>query len=318
MVCPSCILIESHRLISSPHTEFKELRKQWRKARKDDDIVRTHVPHLHDGHGSRRASMSRDRIPDSDVHGYPYHRHASHHHPYHSSHHLSALSSSSVPSLGQDGRFAGVPIENIRYPPADELDGMPHGHGAEDSFARRGSYPDLRGQARHHGSGSGSWHPGMVSPSRPTNQHYVPSGHTQSHLNLSAGLPANAHISLNRLGPESTLLTPLPGYEPPSLVHVEPGLNMYGGQAGAVYGDDDGRPDTGHRSLYDDGRPDTGHGSFYDDRPSTGRDSIYDDRPSTGASLYSDDRPGTGHRSLYDDGRPPTGHGSDRGEFRYI
>jgi hypothetical protein len=161
----------------------------------------------------------------------------------------------------------------------------------------------------------------VVSSSRPVNPHYLSSSHTTSHLNLSTGLPANADASLNRLGPGSTLLTPLPGYEPSSLVPVESGLNMYGGYANGVYGDDDGKPDTGPHSLYDDSRPNTGRGSLYgDDRPSTGHGSVYDDRPSTGhGSLYSDDRPGTGRRSLYDDGRPVTGHGSDRGrEFRHL
>jgi transcription factor CON7 len=300
------------------YLEFKELRKQWRKAKKDEEADRSHSGH--DGHGLRRSSMRRDRILDADLHPYPHHRYISHH-PYHTSHHsshaLSALSSSlSVPSLGPDGRYAAVPIEDVRYPP-DDLDGMPRGHRAEDAF-RRGSYPDLRAQARCHGSAPGSWYPGMAAAaSRPSGSHYPLHGHSSSHLNLSTGLPTNADISLNRLGPESTLLTPLRDYESTSLV-VSSGLNMYGGYAGAVYSDDDARPDTGHGSLYDDARPHTGQGSIYDDRPSTGHGSVYDDRPSTGnGSLYSDERPGTGHRSLYDDGRPGTGHGSDRGEFRH-
>jgi hypothetical protein len=297
--------------------EFKELRKQWRKAKKEEEIIRTHSSHSHNGHGPRRGGLQHDRISDSDPHVYPVHRNGAHHHhhPYHSSHHSShgsvGLSASvSVSSLGQDGRYSSIPIEDIRYP-SDELDGMPRGHGAENAF-RRGSHPDVRSQARY--QGNGHWHPNVSS--RVSHSHYhLSSVHNSSHLSLPGGLPTNADVSLNRLGPDSTLLTPLPGYEPPSLIQVESGLNIYGG-----YGDDDSsRPDTGHRSLYDDGRPSTGHGSLYDDRPSTGHTSVYDDRPGTGhGSLYSDDRPGTGHRSLYDDGRPGTGHGSDRGEFRRI
>lgn len=230
----------------------------------------------------------------------------------------------SVPSLAQDGRYSSIPIEDVRYPP-DSLDAIPRGHGAENAF-RRGSHPDMRSHTRYHGNGNGSWHPSLTSSRVSHSQYHLSSVHNSSHLGLSGGLPTNADVSLNRLGPDSTLLTPLPGYEPPSLIQVENGLNIYGG-----YGDDDSRPDTGHRSLYDDGRPGTGHGSLYDDRPSTGHTSAYDDRPSTGhtsvyddrpgtghGSLYGDDRPGTGHRSLYDEGRPGTGHGSERGEFRRI
>lgn len=293
--------------------EFKELRKQWRKAKKEEEITRTHPGHLHNV--SRRGSLQHDRILESDLHLYPHHRHSSHHHhPYHHSAHGSLIPSSvSVPSLGPDGRYTSVPIESVRYPPPEELDGLPRGHGAEDAF-RRGSHPDLRSQARYHSShsGPGPWHPSMASSRA---GHYLPSSHSSSQL----GLPANADISLNRLGPDSTLLTPLPGYEPPSLGQVESGLNMYGGYANGSYNDDDNRPDTGHGSLYDDGRPGTGQGSLYDDRPSTGNGSLYDDRPGTGhGSLYGDDRPGTGHRSLYDDGRPRTGNGNDHGEFRHM
>lgn len=273
--------------VTVPYSEFKELRKQWRKAKKEEEVIRTHQAVMY--HGGRRPSH------DSNF----YYRH---HHPYHSSHLL--------PALGPDGRYASAALDSIRYPSADELDGLPRGHGAEDAF-RRVSHPNLRAQARYHGA---SWHPGMGSSRQ---AHYLTSGHQ---MNLLAGLPANADISLNRLGPDSTLLTPLPGYEPPSLAQVESGLNMYGGPANGHYTDDGSRPDTGHRSLYDE-RPGTGHGSLYgDDRPSTGHTSLYDDRPDTGhGSLYGDDRPGTGHRSLYDEGRPGTGHGSDRGaDFRHL
>lgn len=277
--------------------EFKELRKQWRKAKKEEEVIRTHqAANSHIYHGSRRTSH------ESDLY-YPHHRHVSHHHPYHSSHH-----SAHLPTIGTDGRYGSVALDSIRYPPADELDGLPRGHGAEDAF-RRGSYPDLRAQARHHGAiAPGSWHPSMGSS-------------RQASYLASAGLPANADIALNRLGPDSTLLTPLPGYEPPSVAQVESGLNIYGGYANGPFADDGSRPNTGHRSLYEDGRPSTGHGSLYgDDRPSTGHTSLYDERPGTGhGSLYGDDRPGTGHRSLYDDGRPGTGHGSDRGaDFRHL
>lgn len=258
-------------------------------------------------HSSRRADMI-----DSDLHMYPRHRSSSHHHHHHPYHHGSAGLHSSIAVSGLDARYSA--IDDMRYP-IDELDGMPRGHGAEDAFRRNShSHPDLqiRAHSRYRSSsGPGPWHPGMPS-SRPAN-HYL----------ASTGLPANADISLNRLGPDSTLLTPLPGYEAHSLVPIDGGLNGYGGYGSGGGGyDDDGRPDTGHRSLYDDGRPDTGHRSLYDDgRPDTGHRSLYDDsRPNTGhGSAYDDSRPNTGHGSLYGDDRPGTGHGREReGEFRHL
>jgi transcription factor CON7 len=58
---------------------------------------------------------------------------------------------------------------------------------------------------------------------------------------------------MGRLPPDSTLLTPLPGYEPPSLgpsLQAGPGLGGYEGYQGydRIY-DDDRRPGTGHESL---------------------------------------------------------------------
>lgn len=208
-------------------------------------------PHSSSHHSMRRSSLQHPE----DLQVYPRH-HRAHHGGAHPYHHPQLA----VPSIGPDGRYAAINIADIRYPPPGT-----EGDDELDSGSRFRANP-YSGRST---SGGGPWPATASLPSRISTlqNSYMP----------QQGLPTNASISLNlnptsRLGPDSTLLTPLSGYEVhPLQSHSHSPLDMYGG-----YEDDRDRPSTGHSSVYEDtSRPGTGR-SLYDvdyeggSRPGTG------------------------------------------------
>ncbi|EGO22284.1 hypothetical protein SERLADRAFT_472892 [Serpula lacrymans var. lacrymans S7.9] len=101
----------------------------------------------------------------------------------------------------------------------------------------------------------GSWH-GSSGRSNPV---YLSGQHPSQHQGM--GLPSSSsHVAMNRLPPDSTLLTPLPGYEPPAMIpgamHGQPELDVYGGGGYDSVYEEDGRPGSGHSNVsgYTDGR----------------------------------------------------------------
>jgi hypothetical protein len=246
LLFPATLLI----LISPP--EFKELRKKWRKAKKDSEspvgaLRRASLSHRHDGHDIYRRYDSNNYSSPST-----YSR---------ASHHQAAGMPTSVPVLhANSGERYPVPVDDIRYP----LDERDDHFSAYHATARQ----------RYSSSTPASWHSGSTPSSRPGLHQYVSSSlPTQSHVPHHSHLPhlttqsqhtgsqPQAHgsqspslMAMNRLPPDSTLLTPLPGYQPPSLL---PPLHL-GGDVNYPQGsfelyEDDGRPSTGHASI--------GHGS---------------------------------------------------------
>ncbi|KAL0953828.1 hypothetical protein HGRIS_005008 [Hohenbuehelia grisea] len=264
------VTMQKHGSKRSPN-EFKELRKQWRKAKKEAEAAAAqHSRRANHGHGL--SSVSRDSglfdYPNPS-HSLPSHSHShSHSHVRHPS--LPGLnglpSSISVPQMvGQDTRYAlNMPLEDIRFPPDEHDDQGLNAYGLT-ARQRYGSAP---------GSLPASWSSSMrestTSSGMQQQQQQNPFG-----LNLSnAGMmSSNGPLSMNRLPADSTLLTPLPGYEPPSMLAPLPGGDLSvsststfqqpggeannavpnganGGQGYDVYDEDAGtRPSTGHASL---------------------------------------------------------------------
>lgn len=139
-----------------------------------------------------------------------------------------------IPHAGSVDRFA-VPIEDIRYPPYEREDGLHYG-----SLRRFNSV----------GTPS-SWHAGSTLASRAGfSQPYIPSSLPSQPSHPSSPSPR----TVGRLGPDSTLLTSLSGYQnhqtssgllPPlhstgELTYSPEGYDLY---------ESDSRPGTGHASL---------------------------------------------------------------------
>ncbi|KAF8817423.1 hypothetical protein BYT27DRAFT_7126125 [Phlegmacium glaucopus] len=232
------VTMQKHGVKRSPN-EFKELRKQWRKAKKESEAA--------------GGIVRRDSYIDSyDDNGYFDQRYLSSHsinHRPHSSHHPGLPSSVSIPHSGTTDRYS-VSIDDIRYPTNDRDDGLLN-------------YGSLASRQRYSGNLPSSWHGGSHIPSRPNiQQQYLsssfpnqPAHHSQlpqlsinSHLHqASSGIPP-----ANRLPQNSTLLMPLPGYQTTSLIPLLQSGNglAYATDAYEVYDDDsNSRPGTGHTSI---------------------------------------------------------------------
>ncbi|KAF8892148.1 hypothetical protein BD779DRAFT_94679 [Infundibulicybe gibba] len=229
------VTMQKHGLKRSPN-EFKELRKQWRKAKKESEI-----PSMGP---MRRSSLNQHH--DQDV----YERYDSNS-PQRQPTNLN-LSSISIPHSRSGERYV-VAVDDIRYP-VDERDDPP-----EYSIGSRQRY----------GGAPAPWHPNVTSPSRPgLHQSYTPpSLHQPAHhsqlpqLNVHSShqsvqpqaSPISPHqVPQNRLPPDSTLLTPLPGYQPPSML-------------APLQITDLSYPPENYTEVYDEestGRPGTGHASI--------------------------------------------------------
>lgn len=201
-------------------SEFKELRKQWRKAKKEAEAVG-----LPNGSARRIPNMRPDESGSYDT------RYGSMQHRQHPAMGLSV----NVPHAGSANRFA-VPIEDIRYPPHEREDDVLH-YGSLRRFNNVGT--------------PSSWHAGSNLASR--------AGFSQSYM--SSSLPsAPSHPSspsprtVGRLGPDSTLLTPLSGYQnhqshPGLLPPLHPAGELpYPPDSYDLY-ESDSRPGTGHASI---------------------------------------------------------------------
>lgn len=150
-------------------------------------------------------------------------------------HHPAMGLSVNVSHAGSADRFT-VPIEDIRYPPHDREEDVLH-------------YGNLR---RFNNVGTpSSWHAGSTLASRGgLNPPYISSSLPSQPGHTSPPSPR----MVGRLGPDSTLLTPLPGYQGhQSHAGLLPPLHPSGDLAYAPEGydlyDTDSRPGTGHASI---------------------------------------------------------------------
>ncbi|RDB23328.1 hypothetical protein Hypma_009129 [Hypsizygus marmoreus] len=232
-------------------TEFKELRKQWRKAKKEAEsptsgpLRRASLSVRHDGH-----ELHASHHMGSHHHSSPsvYARRAS----YHSG---DGLPSSAPSMMSSPLERYGYPTELNRYPADDREDRL----AAYSAHARQ----------RYSGTSPASWHAGpsrantvhqyvsssLPSQAIPQHHHAVNIHDADSQLHHSQAqsyqYPRPQSPPMNRLPPDSMLLTPIQGYRPPSLLPpLQAGDNVhYPSDGYDVYeGDSSGRPGTGHGS----------------------------------------------------------------------
>ncbi|KAF9240699.1 hypothetical protein BU15DRAFT_45559 [Melanogaster broomeanus] len=207
------VTMQKHGQKRSPN-EFKELRKQWRKAKKEELEARALDAMRQGSQQYPSHHIPRQSMADAEYQSYHLRSHLdSAHHPE-------------------------------RFPALDDLHD-PEAH-QRDVYARR--------QQRFSA---------FVSPHTRNNRVGYQVSPQRHGMNI-------ANASMNCLPANSTLLTPLRGYEPPTMGGV-PDVNPYGSYD--VYNNDN-RPGTGHGSA----------GSYDGRRPS---------------SMYSEDgRPRSSHVSL--------------------
>jgi transcription factor CON7 len=195
--------------------------------------------------------VRRDSYSDAyDDNGYYDHRylssHSIHHRPLHSSH--SGLPSSvSIPHSGTTDRYS-VAIDDIRYPAHDRDEGLIN-------------YGSLASRHRYGGNLPSSWHGGShISSRQNIQQQYLSSSlpnqsahHSQlPQLNINSRLhqssSASGTLPQNRLPQNSTLLTPLPGYQTSLIPLLQSGNGLsYSTDGYEAYDEDNNsRSRTGH------------------------------------------------------------------------
>lgn len=242
--------------------EFKEMRKQWRKVKKEQ--------------AAANLAMRRDSYGDAydDPVGYAQ-SYLSHHPPHyvprvHPLHEGLGLPSSVT--IGTGERYT-IPIEDIRYPPSNERDdGAGLGCGYENMISRNrypgglpsswhGSSALSRSNLVHH------QHQDSYGPSPAPQQH---AHHSQlPHLAISANIPRplsppphsaphpHAHHPAPNRHNGPLLTTPLSTYAPHASSLI-PAVQNPGGAANLIYtsegyelydSDSTGRPGTGHTNV---------------------------------------------------------------------
>lgn len=194
--------------------------------------------------------MRRDSYNDAydDSGYYDLSSHSLHHRQPHSSHHSGLPSSVSIPHSGTADRYS-VSIEDIRYPAHDRDDGLVN-------------YGSLATRQRYGGNIPSSWHGGSHNPSRSNiQQQYISSSlpnqsahHSQlPQLSINSRLHQSSSGALppNRLPQNSTLLTPLPGYQPSLIPLLQSGNGLsYSADGYDAYDEDtNSRPGTGRASI---------------------------------------------------------------------
>ncbi|KAJ6581537.1 hypothetical protein B0H19DRAFT_1061085 [Mycena capillaripes] len=180
------VQMQKHGAKRSPN-EFKELRKQWRKAKKEYESP---------GLGPIRRSMSLRR--DDVYHAHPYSGGSGHHRSFSHNSVLSPPLSVAIPQLRQDGSYG---VDHLRYPPDNRGEIDPQGYSGMD-FRQQGapaSWPASSSRSDIYQS------PLSAQPTYP---------YLDSHAQMMESPPSDPYQSpsrstMNRLPPDSMLLTPL-------------------------------------------------------------------------------------------------------------
>ncbi|KAF9525323.1 hypothetical protein CPB83DRAFT_772202 [Crepidotus variabilis] len=244
--------------------EFKDMRKQWRKAKKEQ--------------AAAAVSMRRDSYADLyEDHAAYDPRYLTHHsqHPSRGHGMHDGLGLPASVNIGMTDRYT-VPVEEIRYPPSHERD---DGNGVYEPMSARQRYMNgvpaswhggsalSRSNLMHHqqrqqdvyGSVSGS----SMTQQQPAHHSQLPQLAIGSRIPGSSphSAPAHSHEQNTAmhghrgLPQNSTLLTPLSGYHSSSLV---PTMSSGGGAGNVMYtsegyevydSDSTGRPGTGHTNF---------------------------------------------------------------------
>ncbi|KAE9399556.1 hypothetical protein BT96DRAFT_993885 [Gymnopus androsaceus JB14] len=247
------VTMQKHGSKRSPN-EFKELRKQWRKAKKDSEAatyggVSRRPSHylgqdhdLHDSHSSRYTSHQRYNYPGG----------------------------MSLPGMSTHSRY-GMGTDDVNFTAAErnERSGLPFG-----ARPRYDTTPTSQWNANISSStrSSISSSPYLSSslPSQSPMQHFHPGhGHSHSHslhqLHFDTSsyhssptepsdrpltIPSPPQMHTGRLPPDSMLLTPLPGYEPrETLPPLQVGSDMTYDPEAYYEGNSGRRSGSGHASM---------------------------------------------------------------------
>ncbi|KAM6497083.1 Zn finger family DNA binding protein [Amanita muscaria] len=225
------VTMQKHGSKRSP-SEFKELRKQWRKAKKESDGSHLVGPPTRRGDNTRFNDPSMFDPARFGLNTQPQSRHSSLVHP-------------GMPSGSQsspDERYT-LSSGELRYP-VDQRDEQLGGY-----------LGDVNARPRYGENVQSSWHP---SPPRSETHYPYPSSVSSQHHAQVAQISVQTQpqpppsltsprVASSRLPPNSTLLTPLPGYQthtmlPPLQTGAESNYDAYDN-------DSTGRPGTGHASI---------------------------------------------------------------------
>lgn len=231
------VTMQKHGAKRSPN-EFKELRKQWRKAKKESEFPSSNLV--------RRGSMGRlgDEIYDSR---YQSHQHQRYSYPPQ----LSLLPSAVTMAHMQSERYSVA--DDIRYPSDDRS----HRIVERPNYDERNRYSapsDWQPPPPSSYTRSQSQYPSVPfpPPSSLVPQH---NPHAPPPIRSEYARPSSSSPPVNRLPPNSTLLTPLPGYQPPTslpLSPLDPSIDLDYANEG-YYDDESGRrPGSGHAGVSGD------------------------------------------------------------------
>ncbi|KAK7056410.1 hypothetical protein VNI00_002965 [Paramarasmius palmivorus] len=238
------VTMQKHGSKRSPN-EFKELRKQWRKAKKEQEAAATAA--------ARRAMLGN---PTNEREFYD--RHDSHYasppqrYPFSTPQSLPSLSTTPRGYIGGDNyysssmerpNYTAVPVRRYSESGISSWN-VPSSHRPSVSHSgyMSTSLPSHSGLAYNYGQDHNVH--SMESPSYPSG------GSSDRPLSI----PTPPQMMTGRLPPNSTLLTPLPGYEPrETLPPMQAGGNMtYDPEA--YYGDESvGRSSSAHAGRGRDG-----------------------------------------------------------------
>ncbi|KAK1219652.1 hypothetical protein PQX77_017603 [Marasmius sp. AFHP31] len=238
------VTMQKHGAKRSPN-EFKELRKQWRKAKKESEAVANAA--------ARRSSMGSVMGDD---------------HEYYDSHHYSPPQRFAFP--GSQGLSSAVPISPRYGVTTEEF------YTTGDRTERSIDYNSLSARPRYGETASSSspWNQGLassanrsslpfMSSSLPSHSSYGYSSQTHGLHSLDSSsyqsggssdrplsVPSPSQMMTGRLPPNSTLLTPLSGYESrETLPPLQMGSNMTY-EPDTYYDEDSGRRSgSGHASA---------------------------------------------------------------------
>ncbi|KAF5383555.1 hypothetical protein D9615_003531 [Tricholomella constricta] len=247
------VTMQKHGAKRSPN-EFKELRKQWRKAKKEASpgpMRRSSVSLRHDA-----RDYSNHRYDSNNDSSAPLYTRQPSYHP------SAGLPSSAPSMLTESGDRFSFPVDVDRYQ-IEERDDHLSAYSAHARQRYSGSTPaSWHGRSNLHQQYLSSSLPSQSSPQSFTqhNNSNLPPLDTRMHQQQPQPQhpphprPQSPHAApMNRLPPDSTLLTPLPGYQPPSILPpLHAGDNLsYSAEPGYELYDDshDGRPHTGHGSI---------------------------------------------------------------------
>ncbi|KAJ4469586.1 Zn finger family DNA binding protein [Lentinula aciculospora] len=246
------VTMQKHGSKRSPN-EFKELRKQWRKAKKESEAAAL-------GGVSRRTSHFLSQEHDLN------NPHSSRYPPSH--HRYGYSTGMALPGLSMHSRY-NMGADDVAFNAAerDERSGIPFG-----------------ARPRYDTTPVSQWNPNVSStrssisttpylssslPSQSSMQHYHPGhGHSHSlhqvHFGASSSyhssptepsdrpltIPSPPQMHSGRLPPDSMLLTPLPGYEPrETLPPLQVGNNMTYDPEAYYEGESGRRSGSGHASM---------------------------------------------------------------------